>query len=328
MDIVILGATGNVGRHVVEIMSQSYQNIVCTGSLRSAGTKMEVAGKTFIVQDTESFQFTKNQISIFNTEADISAKYIPRALAAGGYVVDSSSHYRMDENVPLIVPHIGKIDIAKSKLFAHANCIVSPIASLLYPLHKRFNIERVIISTYQSTGGAGKTAMDECFVQTKKFCDDGKREESLRFPRPIAFNVIPQIGDFNIDGVSSEEEKICKELQKIIDINLYISATSVRVPVLIGHSVSLSLRFKGTKDEVIEILRSSPRIFLSEDYYTSIEVIGQDKVFVSRIRSDIMNDEQWFHIWLCSDNLRIGAATDACDIAQEIIRQIDKTKTH
>ena len=229
----------------------------------------------------------------------------------------------MDKIVPLIVPHIGNIDIAKSRLFAHANCIVSPIATILYPLHKRFNIERVIISTYQSTAGAGKAAMDECFVETKKFCDNGERHASARFPRPIAFNIIPQIGDFNVDGVSGEEEKICKELQKIIDFKLYISATSVRVPVLIGHSVSLSLRFTGLKDEVIEILRSSPRVSLSDTYHTPIEVMGQDKVFLSRIRSDMMNNEQWFHMWLCSDSLRVGAASDACDITKEIIKQVE-----
>jgi aspartate-semialdehyde dehydrogenase len=311
----------------VEIISQDYQNIVCTGSSKSAGRKLDIGDKQFIVEDTHTFEFMRDQISIFNTEADVSAQYIPKALAAGGYVIDSSSHYRMDKNVPLIVPNIGSIDIAKARLFAHANCIVSPIASVLYPLHKRFNVERVIISTYQSTAGAGKAAMDECFVQTKKFCDNGKREESLRFPRPIAFNIIPQIGDFNVDGVSGEEDKICKELQKIIDCNLYISATSVRVPVLVGHSVSLSLRFTGSKDEVMEILRSSPRVVVTDSYRTPIEVMGQDKVFLSRIRSDMMNNEQWFHMWLCSDSLRVGAASDACDITKEIIKQVEASYT-
>lgn len=321
MEIVIIGATGNVGRNVVDIMSRDYDNIVCTGSSRSAGTKLEVGGKQFTVENTESFQFKKDQICIFNTEADISSQYVPKALTAGAYVVDSSSHYRMDKDVPLVVPHIVKVDISKSRLFAHSNCIVSPIASVLYPLHKRFGVERVIVSTYQSTAGAGKAAMDECFNETKQFCQTGERRDSSRFARPIPFNVIPQIGSFDERGVSSEEDKICKELQKIVDGNLYISATSVRVPVLVGHSSSLSLRFSGSIDEVMEVLKYSPRITLSNDYHTPIEVAGKDRVFLGRIRYDKMNGEQWFHMWLCSDSLRVGAATDACDIAKEIIKQ-------
>ena len=322
MEIVIVGATGNVGRNVVKIMSNDHDNIICTGSARSAGTRLKIRDKDFIIHDTETFQFKEDQISIFNTDAEISAKYIPRALAAGGYVVDSSSYYRMNKDVPLIVPYIGKVDIKQSKLFAHANCIVSPIASIIYPLHKKFNIERVIISTYQATAGAGKAAMDECFAATKQFCNDGIRNPSQSFARSIAFNIIPQIGQFNSDGVSSEEEKICQELRKILDKNLYISATSVRVPVLFGHSVSLSLRFNGIKAQVIEILQSSPRIVFSEDYCTPIEVAGEDKIFVSRIRSDKMGNEQWFHIWLCADSLRIGAADDACYIANAVIKKV------
>ncbi len=327
MEIVVIGATGNVGRNVVEIMSQEYKNIVCTGSSRSAGSKLEINGKQFIVEDTNSFLFKQNQLCIFNTESDISGQYVPKALEAGAYVIDSSSHYRMDKNVPLVVPYIVDVDITKSRLFAHANCIVSPIASVLYPLQKKFSIDRVIVSTYQSTAGAGKAAMDECFNETKRFCETGKRQESDRFARSIPFNIIPQIGNFDETGRSGEEDKICKELQKIIDSNLYISATSVRVPVLNGHSSSLSMRLSASIEEAIDTLKSSPRITLSNSYHTPIEVLGGDKVFVGRIRADIMNNEQWFHMWLCSDSLRVGAATDACHIGRKIIESLNVSHT-
>jgi aspartate-semialdehyde dehydrogenase len=323
MEIVIVGATGNVGRVVVEIITEKFPNLTvrCTGSKRSAGSKLEINGKVFTVEDTDSFQWTSNQLSIFNTEADISKRYIPEALSAGGYVIDSSSHYRLDSNVPLVVPYISKVDIGKNRLFAHSNCIVSPIASVLHPLHREFAIDRVIASTYQSVSGAGKSALDQCFNETKAFCDSGKRGESNIFPRPIAFNIIPQIGTINNDGIAGEEEKIVKELNKIVDRNIYISATSVRVPVLIGHSISLSMRFRGDINQVKSILSNSPRIKLSNDYNTPIEVVGKDHIFVGRIRSDMMDNEQWFHMWLSSDNLRIGAALDAVYMAEEIIRQ-------
>ncbi len=324
MEIVVVGATGIVGRNVIKILSERFPNLTlrCTGSEKSANTKLRMASKQFIVENTQSFQWSSNQLCIFNTESDISNQYIPLALSAGAYVIDSSSRYRLDDNVPLVVPYIVPVDITKSRLFSHSNCVVSPITSVLYPLHKRFRVDRVIVSTYQSTAGAGKTAMDECFNETKQFCESSERRESNIFARSIPFNIIPQIGIFNEDGISSEEEKICKELHKIIDKDIYISATSVRVPVLIGHAISLSMRFKAALSEVVDLLRRSPRITLSDNYHTPIEIAGQDNVFLGRIRTDMMNDEQWFHMWLCSDNLRVGAALDACDIAEAILKHI------
>jgi aspartate-semialdehyde dehydrogenase len=323
MEIVVVGATGNVGRAVIEIVTEKFPNLIVrsTGSKRSAGSRLEINGRQFTVEDTNSFKWTSTQLCIFNTEAEVSREYIPGALSAGAYVIDSSSQYRLDSNVPLIVPYIGKVDISSGRLFAHSNCIVSPIASVLYSLHREFGVTRVIASTYQSTAGAGKAAMDECFNDTKAFCEEGKRKESNIFTRSIPFNVIPEIGGINNVGITGEEEKIVNELHKIIDSNIYISATTVRVPVLIGHSISLSMRFNANINDVLTILSKSPRIKLSSQYHTPIEVAGKDHIFVGRIRSDVMNGEQWFHMWLCSDNLRIGAALDASAIAEEIISQ-------
>jgi aspartate-semialdehyde dehydrogenase len=325
--VVVVGATGNVGRNVVEMLLNSKifnpAGIRLTGSERSAGSVMKVNGLDFIIQNTADIAFEKNELCIFNTEADVSSLYIPIALAAGAYVVDSSSHYRMDRDVPLIVPpvNISEIDILKHKLFSHSNCIVSPIATAIAPLHKKFHLERVIASTYQSTSGAGKKAMDECFRATKEFCETKTVKGSESFPRPIPFNIIPQIGSFDGEGFASEETKIANELRKVISKEIFVSATCVRVPVLIGHSTSLSLRFKDDCKlmDVVDVLDGSASIILDKDSYkTPIEIVGQDKVFISRIRSDECNGERWFHMWVCSDNLRVGAATDSFEIAKAI----------
>lgn len=325
--VVVVGATGNVGRNVVEMLLNSKlfdpSRIRLTGSQRSAGSVMKVNGFDFNIQNTAEIAFEKDEICIFNTEADVSSHYIPTALAAGAYVVDSSSHYRMDPNVPLVVPpvNISAVNIQKNRLFSHANCIVSPIATVIGPLHKNFHLERVIASTYQSTSGAGKKPMDECFSATKEFCETKTKKASESFPRPIPFNVIPQIGSFDESGFSGEETKITNELKKIINNDIFISATCVRVPVLVGHSISLSLRFKKDCElnDIIATLNENDFISVSySDYKTPIEVVGQDKVFVGRIRTDECSGEKWFHMWICSDNLRVGAATDSFEIAKAI----------
>ena len=245
MYITIIGATGNVGRCVLKMFLKSnilnIKNIRVTSSQRSAGMLLKIQEQQFIVEDTAKISFKENEICIFNTDAEVSSKYIPLALAAGAYVVDSSSYYRMTS--PLIIPsvNINTIDIKQNKLFSHSNCIVSPIATALSPLHKNFIIDRVIISTYQSTSGAGKKAMDECLNATHEFCQTKVRKQCQNFPRPIQFNIVPQIGQFDNHNFSDEESKIINELQKILKDTLYITATAVRVPALVGHSRKLCL---------------------------------------------------------------------------------------
>jgi aspartate-semialdehyde dehydrogenase len=308
------------------VESEIFKNasIRVTGSYRSAGSTLETSDRKFVVENTENIDVKQNEICVFNTESDVSSQYIPKALNAGAYVIDSSSHYRMQSDVPLVVPYVGKVNISQSKLFAHSKCIVSPLASVISPLHNNFNLQQLIVSTYQSTSGAGRNAMNECFFETKNFCDSAQRNEAKHFPRSIAFNTIPQIGSFDENGFSSEENKIEKELQKIVSKDIYITATCVRVPVLIGHSSSISMKFNTNPNlhEIFSVLKTAKRVELSEKYYTPIEVEGRDKVFVSRVRMNDCKGERWFHMWICSDNLRIGAALDAFEIIKEIAIQI------
>lgn len=328
MRILVVGATGNVGRRVMKMLVESAEfsgcEIRCSGSKKSAGSSLQINDRLFAVEDTANINFYKDEICVFNTEAEVSAHYAPKALSAGAYVVDSSSHYRLWNDVPLVVPHIVKVDISQAKLFAHSNCIVSPIASVVYPLHQAFKVVRIIASTYQSVSGAGKSAMDECFTETQYFCDTGIRRSSKMFNRSMTFNVIPQIGPLESDGLSGEESKIEKELQKIIDKKIIISATAVRVPVMVGHSISLSIELNKQENlhSLLEVLKSSARVKLSNDYHTPIELSDKEEVFVGRIRSNPSANDRWYHMWLCSDNLSVGAAADAFEIVKEIARQI------
>ncbi len=329
--LTVIGGTGNVGRNVLKMLIESnlfdISNIRVTGSIRSAGSYLQIGKHKFLIENTEEIKFQNDELCIFNTEADVSSKYIPIALDSGAYVVDSSSHYRMDTTVQLIIPNVNirSIDVKKSRLFAHANCIAAPIATVIAPLHKRFGVKRVIVSTYQSTSGAGKKAMDECLESTKKFCESCDIQASQSFPRPITFNVIPQIGSFDDNGFSGEETKISNEIKKVISKNIFISATSVRVPVLIGHSSSLSLKLESecSLNDVLNTLSESVGIKISGNgYHTPIEVVGSDDVSVGRIRTDGQDDDKWLHMWICSDNLRVGAATDSFQIAKAIALQV------
>ncbi len=329
--VTVIGGTGNVGRNVLQMLIDSklfdISNIRVTGSIRSAGSYLTLRGYSFLVHNTDGINFQKDELCIFNTEADVSSKYIPIALESGAYVIDSSSHYRMHDAVPLIVPNVNidRVDIKKSKLFTHANCIVAPIATVIAPLHQKFGVSRVIVSTYQSTSGAGKKAMDECLESTRNFFSSNCSEDSISFPRPITFNVIPQIGGFDDNGFCSEEMKISNEIKKVISQDICISATSVRVPVLIGHSSSLSMKLESSchMDDILHALDKSFGIKISvNNYHTPIEVVGADDVFIGKLRMDGAVDDQWVHMWVCSDNLRIGAATDSFQITKAIAMQI------
>lgn len=329
--IALIGATGNVGRKIIEIAIQ--RGTLDTSSFRvfasssSVGKPLTVAGKRFPVEDLDRFDLKMFQLALFATEADISKKYTPTLLEAGATVIDTSSAYRLDDDVPLIVPPVNLDQVNKDKkLFAHANCVASPAAVVLKVLHDYAVVKRVVLSTYQSTSGAGKSAMDELQEHTQAVLER-KKYQTRRFPRPIAFNVIPQVSHILSDGSSHEEFKITKEIQKIISTEIQLAVTSVRVPVVIGHCISMAVEFEKPIDltEITKKLTENPSIhFDGEDYKTPLEVEGKDEVFVGRVRRD-PTVPQGILLWLVSDNLRRGAALDAVEIAEKVV-QLDKAE--
>ncbi len=322
--IAIVGASGNVGRRLIsQLFTQSWaQSAVLTAiaSEQSAGLTLKVDDREFTLQKLSEASLANQQIVLFCTEADVSSQWVPVALRLGAYVIDSSSHYRLEKDVPLIIPPVNIHQVtAKQKLYAHANCLASPISTVMAPLHRALGINYLNVTTYQSTSGAGKAAMDECALQTQAVLS-GEKAVPRVFKRQIAMNVIPQVGSIAENGVTSEEYKIIHEVQKVLEADFPISATAVRVPVIIGHSIVMTVSFdkKPMIEDVRDILSKSRSVTLSgNDYATPVEVVGQDNVFVGRIRLDaaLSNGLQ---MWSCSDNLRRGAATDAIEIAEVI----------
>lgn len=325
MRIAVIGATGNVGRKVVGMLLDAElvtpRQLTLFASQRSAGKILTVNQVDFTVHDAETANFAEFSLSIFNTENDVSEQYIPLALAAGNYVVDSSSSYRLQDDVPLIIPPVNrKLINARQKLYAHANCLASPIATVLAPIQKVIPIKRVNVSTWQATSGAGKAASDECLAETQAVLS-GDAYQRQQFKRQIAFNVIPEIGSEREDGMTGEEYKIIHEVQKVLAADIAINATSVRVPVVTGHSMALNLEFFNacSTDDIINILQTASSIVVDgKNYTTPVEVEGSDDVHVGRIRRD-NSVAHGINLWLCSDNLRRGAATDSVEIVQEII---------
>lgn len=326
--ISLIGATGNVGRSVAEMLLSkkivTKANLHLFASTKSVGQILYVNDELLEVKDAAKADFTQCRICICNTESEVSERYVPMALQAGAYVVDSSSQYRLVDNVPLIVPPVNKSLINLSdKLYTHANCLASPIAATIAPLHKHNKILHVNAVTYQSTSGAGKRASDECWNETSAMIN-GKSYTRQYFKRQIAFNVIPQVGEIMDNGMTYEEFKIINELKKVVDNGINITATTVRVPVMVGHSIALSLQFTKTIEptEVEEILNEAPSVnCMRKDYMTPIEVVDKDDVFVGRIRKDY-SAQNGIHLWLCSDYLRRGAATDSVEIVEEIVKML------
>jgi len=329
-NIIVIGATGNVGRKVVEFILQRQlakpEQLRLMASTQSIGKQISIAGIDFTIEATDETSFAKNDLCIFNTESEISAYYIPKAIAAGAYVIDSSSHYRLHPDVPLIIPPVNQGLInTEQRLYAHANCLASPIATALAPLHQAFNVFKANAVTYQSTSGAGKKPMDECWQETKSLIEQ-KSYTRTCFQRQIAFNVIPQVGGIRDDGYTFEEYKIIHEVKKVLGNDILMTSTAVRVPVMIGHSIALTVEFKKSfsLDEIKNALKQAPFVQLSDNHYsTPVEVVGSDDVFVGRIKRD-NTCENGLHLWLCSDNLRRGAATDAVEIAEKLLLCLDE----
>ena len=330
-NVAIVGATGNVGREIIQILEDRdfpIDKLYLLASSRSKGQKIEFKGDEIIVEDLANFDFTKVQIGLFSPGGKVSAEYAPKAAKAGCVVIDNTSHFRMHENVPLIVPEVNASsldeffnDDDRSNIIANPNCSTIQMVVALKPLHDESIINRVVVSTYQSVSGAGKEAMDELFNQTQNVYTN-KNIEKNKFTKQIAFNVIPHIDSFVDNGNTKEEEKMINETKKILDDGIKVSATCARVPVFIGHAESINIEFDSPliDEKASEILKNFAGISVidyrkDEGYVTPVEAAGEDKVYISRIRNDDSVDNG-LNIWVVSDNLRKGAALNAVQIAE------------
>ena len=329
MNIAIIGATGNVGRKILEVLGKkelSISNLYLVASSKSTGSKIEFKGKEIKVEDIETFDFKKANITFFAAGGKISQKFAPTA-AKYSTVIDNSSFFRMDSDVPLIVPQVNahQLDIMKKNIIANPNCSTAQLVIALKPLHDLFVIKRVVISTYQSVSGGGKAPMDELIEQTRSVLEN-KKVESKNFTKQIAFNAIPHIDEFEENGYTKEELKMTNETKKILDTNIKVTATCVRLPVLVSHSESVNIEFE--KPISIEKVRYALDNFqgckvIDErsdgGYITPLEAQGSDTTFISRIREDDTVDNG-INMWIVSDNLLRGAALNAVEIAETLIK--------
>jgi len=328
--VAVVGATGAVGREIIKTLVERkfpITDIYALASARSVGQEISFGDKRVLkVQNLETFDFTGTDIGLFSPGAAISAVHAPRAAAAGCLVIDNTSQFRMDHDVPLVVPEVNPQALRKAPrgIIANPNCSTIQMLVALKPLHDRFKIKRVIVATYQSVSGAGKEGMDELYNQTKaSFVNDPGVQEI--FTKPIAFNCIPHIDSFMADGSTKEEWKMVVETKKILDPDIALHATCVRVPVFIGHSEAVNVEFHTpvTVEEAREVLRDAPGIIVidrHEDagYITPIECAGEDATFISRLRKD-PTVQNGLAFWCVSDNLRKGAALNAVQIAETMI---------
>lgn len=334
--IVVAGATGNVGREMLNILEERQfpvDEIAVLASRRSQGTEVTFADKTLKIQDIEQFDFAGWDMALFAIGSEATKKFAPIAAAANCVVIDNSSLYRYDPDVPLIVPECNADAIhgySKKNIIANPNCSTAQMVVALKPLHDRAKIKRVVVSTYQSVSGSGKDAMDELWDQTKAVYNPTSDVPPKVYTKEIAFNVIPHIDVFMEDGSTKEEWKMVAETKKIVDTNIKVTATCVRVPVFVGHSESINIEFEEflDEDEARDILRESPGIMVidkREDggYVTPKECVGDFATFISRIRQDSTLDNG-LNLWCVSDNLRKGAALNAVQIAETLGREVLK----
>ncbi len=332
--VAVVGATGNVGREMLAILAERefpMDAVAAVASSRSQGVEIEIgdSGKMVKCQSLEHFDFTGWDIALFAAGSGPTKEYAPKAAAAGCVVIDNSSLYRMDPDVPLIVPEVNPEAIdgyTKRMIIANPNCSTAQMVVALKPLHDAAKIKRVVVSTYQSVSGAGKAGMDELFEQSRAIFV-GDPVENKKFTKQIAFNVIPHIDVFLDDGSTKEEWKMVVETKKILDPKIKVNATCVRVPVFVGHSEAINIEFENeiSAKEAQDILREAPGVMLvdkREDggYVTPIEAAGDGATYVSRVREDPTVDNG-LTIWCVSDNLRKGAALNAVQIAELLGRR-------
>ncbi len=330
--VAVIGATGNVGREILKTLADRNfpaDEVVALASARSVGKEVSFGDdKILKVQDLEKFDFKGCDIALSSPGAKVSAIHSPRAAAAGCVVVDNTSHFRMDPDIPLVVPEVNPEAIAEYKkkgIIANPNCSTIQMVVALKPLHQLGTIKRVVVSTYQSVSGAGKEGMDELFEQTRGIYVNDQREPQ-KFTKPIAFNLIPQIDVFMDDGSTKEEWKMVVETKKILDPKIKVNASCVRVPVFVGHSESINVEFENavSVEDARAALASAPGVVVVDrrepgGYVTPIECVGEDATFVSRIRQDPTIDNG-LSFWCVSDNLRKGAALNAVQIAEVLVR--------
>ena len=329
--VAVVGATGNVGREMLSILSERefpVDEVVAVASSASVGKEVSYGDIDVLkVRTLDDFDFAGFDIGLFSPGSSVSAEYAPRAAETGCIVIDNTSHFRMDEDVPLIVPEVNRDDLvhfSKRNIIANPNCSTIQMVMALKPLHDLAPIRRVVVATYQSVSGAGRRAMDELFNQTRKVFFN-ERLSPTNFTREIAFNVIPHIGAFQTDGSTEEELKMVGETQKILDPSIQINATCVRVPVFVGHAESINIEFDAPIDfeEARNVLGSAEGVIIIDDpekdeYATPIDVAGEAGVYISRIRQD-KTVEYGLNLWVVSDNLRKGAALNSVQIAEALV---------
>ncbi len=328
--IAIVGATGNVGREMLNILEERgfpADEVVALASRRSVGTEVSYGDRTLKVKDLATYDFSDTDICLMSAGGNVSKEWSPKIGAQGCVVIDNSSAWRYDADVPLIVPEVNPDAVEgfrKKNIIANPNCSTAQLVVALKPLHDRATIRRVVVSTYQSVSGAGKEGMDELFTQTRAvFVNDPV--ERKKFTKRIAFNVIPHIDVFMEDGQTKEEWKVTAETKKMLDPKIKVTCTAVRVPVFIGHSEAVNIEFEKpiTADEARDILREAPGCLVidkREDggYITPHESAGEDATYISRIREDPTIDNG-LNIWVVSDNLRKGAALNTVQIAELLV---------
>jgi aspartate-semialdehyde dehydrogenase len=330
--VAVAGATGAVGREILQTLAERNfpaDQVVALASAESAGKSISFGeDEELTVQALDSYDFSGTDIGLFSAGGEISAKHAPRAAKAGCVVIDNTSHFRMDPDVPLVVPEVNPHDIArytKRNIIANPNCSTIQMVVALKPLHDLAQIKRVVVATYQAVSGAGRKAMDELFNQTRAIYMNLPTRNEV-FTKQIAFNAIPHIDNFQDDGSTREEWKMVAETRKILDPSIRVAATCVRIPVFVGHGEAVTIEFKReiSVGQARVALRAAPGVAVvdhqaDEGYVTPIECAGEDQVYVSRIRKD-PTVTHGLSLWIVADNLRKGAALNAVQIAEELVR--------
>ena len=330
MNFAIIGASGNVGRKTIEILEKSkipFKELFLVASKKSTGKKIKFRNKDIIIENLESYDFSRAQITFFAAGSQIAKEWAPKA-AKKTIVIDNSSYFRMQKEVPLVVPEVNANQLENHKnIISNPNCSTMQMVLALKPLHDEYKIKRVIVSTYQAVSGAGKAPMDELISQTKDFLDN-KKINSKNFTKQIAFNLIPHIDLFDKDGYTKEELKMTNETKKILDQEIDVTATCVRVPVRTGHSESINIEFDNLYDfeNIIKILKNAPGCKVIDDrkdggYITPLEAEGDFTTYISRIRKDNSNVKA-INIWVVSDNLLKGAALNTVQIAEHLVKKL------
>ena len=330
MNLAIIGASGNVGRKTIEILEKSkikFDNLFLVASTKSAGKIIKFRNEKIKIENLEDYDFAKAQITFFAAGSQIAKEWAPKA-AKKTIVIDNSSYFRMQKDVPLVISEVNPEALEKhNNIISNPNCSTMQMVLPLKPLHDEYKIKRIIVSTYQAVSGAGKAPMDELFDQTKNYLE-GKKISSQNFTKQIAFNLIPHIDAFDKDGYTKEELKMTNETKKILDSEIEVTATCVRVPVRTGHSESMNIEFDNLYDfeNIIKILKSAPGCKVIDErkdggYITPLEAEGDYTTFISRIRKDNSNVKA-INLWVVSDNLLKGAALNTVQIAECLMKKM------